>query len=380
MDAKPLVSVVVPVYNVAAYLPDCIESLLAQTLAPIELIFVNDASTDESLDILRRYAAQYPGRMTVIDAPENRCQGGARNLGLRAAKADWVGWIDSDDFITPAMYQVLYDAVQNTGADAAFVQYAAVPHSARPADCFSDTGAVAAALPPLIDWDARLRALSGKELDDDARMDLICCPIGGLVCGLWRKSIFVERGLWFPEKARYEDNYWGPLAKLTLQKAVFVPQVHYLYRQVAASTTHMRNQPHIGDRVTMEHALLAKVKALGVLERYRPAWEYLYGWRYAVNTAQTYLRTFDAELIPFDKIAEIAADLDAEFPHWQENRYYCSLVTPEQRAVNAQQLYHTKAWLAAQQKAAKKAQRKAAAAHRWDVFCRTVKKALGRPV
>lgn len=369
MDA-PLVSVVVPVYNIAAYLPDCVESLLAQTLRPIELIFVNDASPDGSLEILRRYEEKYPDRVKVIDSAENRCQGGARNLGLRAARAEWVGWIDSDDFVTPTMYETLYRAVQDTGADAAFIQYASVPQNAHP-------GTVdAAALPPLIRWDARLLALNGQPLDDAGRMDLICCPIGGLVCGLWRKSVIWDNELWFPEKVRYEDNYWGALAKLYLGKVVFVPENHYLYRQVGASTTHQRNQTHIADRITMERALLNRVRALGVLERYRPAWEYLYGWRYAVNTTQTYLRTYDE--IPFEIIKEIAAEVDAAFPDWQKNAYYCSLVSPEQRAVNAEQLYHTKAYLAAQKKDAAAARRKAAAAHIWDKGCRAVKKVLGR--
>ena len=158
---NPLVTVVVPVYNVAPYLPDCIESLLAQTLQPMELIFVNDASTDDSLAVLRDYEARYPDRMRVIDSPENHKQGGARNLGLRQAKGDWVGWIDSDDFVTPDFYETLYRRVQQTGADVAFAQYAAVPHDAHP-------GTVdPAALAPLIVWDDWLMRWDGKDLTDE---------------------------------------------------------------------------------------------------------------------------------------------------------------------------------------------------------------------
>ena len=62
-------------------------------------------------------------------------------------------------------------------------------------------------------------------------MDLICCPIGGLVCGLWRKSLIWDHDLWFPADVRYEDNYWGPIAKLYVQRAAFVPRIGYLYRQ-----------------------------------------------------------------------------------------------------------------------------------------------------
>ena len=365
---KPLVTVVVPVYNVAPYLPDCIESLLAQTLQPMELIFVDDASTDNSLAVLQDYEARYPDRMRVIASAENHKQGGARNVGLRQAKADWVGWIDSDDFVTPDFYKTLYDRVQETGADVAFLQYAAVPHDAHP-------GTVdPAALTPLIRWDDWLLRWNGQDLTDEGRMDLICCPIGGLVCGLWRKSLLTDHDLWFPADVRYEDNYWGPIAKVYLQRAAFVPRVGYLYRQVAASTTHKRNQPYIRDRMTMERATLQKADELGLRDRYHDAWEYLYGWRYCVNTVQTYLRSYDE--IPFDTIDALVDEVDAAFPHWQQNRYYCHLVPEAQRAENARQVYHTRQWVRDRDAAAQKQRRAEARARLWDKGCRTVKKLL----
>lgn len=369
---KPLVTVVVPVYNVAPYLPACIESLLAQTLQPIELIFVDDASTDGSLAVLRDYEARYPHRMRVIASPENHKQGGARNLGLRQARADWVGWIDSDDFVTPDFYESLYRRAQETGADAAFMQYAAVPREAEP-------GTVdAAALDPLIRWDPWLLRWDGKDLTDEGRMDLICCPIGGLVCGLWRKTLLTDHDLWFPADVRYEDNYWGPIAKLYIRRAAFVPRVGYLYRQVAASTTHKRNQPYIRDRLTIERATLQKAGKLGVRQRYHDAWEYLYGWRFCVNTVQTYLRTYDE--IPYAEIAALAAEVDAAFPAWQQNRYYCHLVPPAQRETNARQVYHTRQWVKEQADAARRQRRAEARARLWDKGCRTVKKILHIPI
>ncbi|MDR0542585.1 MAG: glycosyltransferase, partial [Dysgonamonadaceae bacterium] len=86
------ISVIVPVYNVAKLLPRCIDSLLGQTLQDIEIILIDDASTDNSLEICRKYEAKYPARIRVIASPENRRQGGARNLGIEAATGEYIGF------------------------------------------------------------------------------------------------------------------------------------------------------------------------------------------------------------------------------------------------------------------------------------------------
>ena len=103
------VSVIVPCYNTAKYLPKCIESLLAQTLKEIELIFVNDCSPDNSIEILREYESKYPGVIRVIDSPINLRQGGARNLGINAARGEYIGFVDSDDYVMPYMFEKLYN-------------------------------------------------------------------------------------------------------------------------------------------------------------------------------------------------------------------------------------------------------------------------------
>ena len=85
-------SVIVPVYNMAAggKLNDCMDSLVNQTIDDYEIIAVDDASTDSSLEILRSYEARYPGKVRVLTYPDNRRQGGAKNEGLRAAAGDWI--------------------------------------------------------------------------------------------------------------------------------------------------------------------------------------------------------------------------------------------------------------------------------------------------
>lgn len=102
---NPLVSIIVPVYNVEQYLPKCIESIINQTLSNIEIILVNDASTDSSGEIINEYAKK-DKRITTIHK-QNGGQGSARNEGLKIAKGKYVGFVDSDDWIDKDMYESL---------------------------------------------------------------------------------------------------------------------------------------------------------------------------------------------------------------------------------------------------------------------------------
>ncbi|WP_278582648.1 glycosyltransferase family 2 protein, partial [Prevotella denticola] len=96
----PKISVLVAVYNTAEYLPQCLDSLLNQTLKDVEVVCVDDASTDDSLDILHQYAAR-DTRLKVIALDENRGQAHARNIGLSCATGDYIGFVDSDDWLGP---------------------------------------------------------------------------------------------------------------------------------------------------------------------------------------------------------------------------------------------------------------------------------------
>lgn len=101
------VSVIVPVYNVQGYLEKCLDSLLAQTVENMEIIIVNDGSTDGSQNIIDGYQKRYPDKIKGF-IKENGGLGDARNYGLRYAKGQYVAFIDSDDWVSPEMMQRMY--------------------------------------------------------------------------------------------------------------------------------------------------------------------------------------------------------------------------------------------------------------------------------
>lgn len=109
------VSIIVPVYNSEKYLEKCIESIRSQTLQEIEIILVNDGSTDASEDICRHYE-ETDTRIQVISQKNAGCAI-ARNAGLEIAKGEFIGFVDSDDVIHPQMYQILYENAKKFDAD-----------------------------------------------------------------------------------------------------------------------------------------------------------------------------------------------------------------------------------------------------------------------
>lgn len=113
-----LLSVIVPVYNVETYLPKCIDSILNQTYDNIELLLVDDGSTDGCADICDSYVTPpSPHRCIKVIHKENGGQGSARNRALDIAQGEYIAFVDSDDYIEPDMYAVMIDALERTNSD-----------------------------------------------------------------------------------------------------------------------------------------------------------------------------------------------------------------------------------------------------------------------
>ena len=111
----PKISVIVPVYNAERYLRECLDSLLNQTLNDIEIICINDGSTDSSPRILEEYVAR-DSRIKVINK-ENSGYGASMNIGLAAAEGEYIGIVESDDFVKTTMYEELYNLAVKNNAD-----------------------------------------------------------------------------------------------------------------------------------------------------------------------------------------------------------------------------------------------------------------------
>ena len=111
----PILSILIPVYNVEKYLAQCLESVINQTLSDIEIIVINDGSKDNSLNIIKDFAAK-DKRIIVIDK-ENEGYGKSMNRGLDVASGKYIGIVESDDWIEPNMYEKLISTAEKYKAD-----------------------------------------------------------------------------------------------------------------------------------------------------------------------------------------------------------------------------------------------------------------------
>lgn len=109
------VSIIVPVYNSEKYLKDCLDSLVNQTLKEIEIIAIDDASNDKSLEILKDYEIKYPDKIKVYANIKNLGQGATRNKGIKLATGEYIGFLDSDDYVNFNMYAKMYEIAKKNG-------------------------------------------------------------------------------------------------------------------------------------------------------------------------------------------------------------------------------------------------------------------------
>lgn len=185
MEETIKVSVIIPVYRTAQYLPQCLDSVLAQTLRDIEVICINDGSPDQSPDILHRYARRDP-RVHVIDK-QNEGVGKARNDGLRAARGEFVAFMDSDDYYPhQRVLEQLYTAAQEQQVSVCggLVQ-----------QVYADGGtkdAVPAFHQLALDC-------AGYTKYRDFQYDY------GYTAYLFRRSLLLENGIAFPSYSRFQD-------------------------------------------------------------------------------------------------------------------------------------------------------------------------------
>ena len=229
------VSVIVPVYNCEAFLPQCIDSLRAQTLEEIEMIFVCDGSPDGSLAVLREYEKK-DSRIRVINFEKNRGVSAARNAGIDAAQGDYVIFCDGDDWVEPGMYARLYEMAEACDADIAFCRvFKDYANRQENVPLGFDTGA---RFDGTAIRDTLIPAMLSKETDSD---DL---PLSGYTPrNLFRRGVIGDHR--FREEIRYaEDLLFIIECMLDAGAAVAVDEAYYHYRFHGGSVT-KRYSPHV---------------------------------------------------------------------------------------------------------------------------------------
>lgn len=213
---NPLISVVVPVYNVEAFLDDCVESIISQTYANLEIILVDDGSTDSSAELCDKWMKS-DSRVMVI----HKTNGGlssARNAGIEIARGEYIGFIDSDDYIHPQMYECLLKLLNKSSRKMASCSFERV----------QDSNGI----------QCRREMSLGKELDVRKTLDgVFCGSINvSVCCKLFTKDVFDS--VRFPVGETNEDVCVTIPTIAISGGSISTGEKLYYYRDRATSITH----------------------------------------------------------------------------------------------------------------------------------------------
>lgn len=298
-------SIIVPVYNMTGggKLDFCLQSLVNQTIEDYEIIAVDDKSTDSSLDVLKSWQERFPEKIKVIASPENRRQGGAKNLGLEAASGSWIGFIDSDDWAAPDMYEKLLSRAEQTGADVVGCDYTLVQEQTMAPGSLGRNNS---------------QEQTGPGTPEKYKK-LILDP-GSMVTKVYRRDIFYENGIRFPEHIFYEDNAIGTLTLLYAKRFEKVEEALYYYYQHSMSTVHTISEERCRDRMRASEIYMEECRRRGFYEIYREEVDYKFFELFYKNTLFSYMQGCKKTRIPF--IRKIKEGLLMQVPDFLKNQYY----------------------------------------------------------
>lgn len=317
-------SIIVPVYNMAAdkKLEYCLDSLVAQTVADYEIIAVDDCSTDESWDILKNYEKRFPEKFRALHLEENKHQGGAKNVGLKTAQGEWIGFIDSDDWITPDMYERLIERAKSTGADLVGCDYCLTSeHSMKVGQVVHNN-----------------KAGQTGVLDDEKRRSLILDG-GSLVVKIFRRSMILDNELWFPEHIFYEDNALGNSYLVLANHFEYIEEPLYYYYQHGSSTVHTISEKRCEDRCEAGRLMLDEAERHDFLDKYRTELEYSFTLLFYVNTLFTYMA--GVKRVKYRFVKRLGEEMSCRFPNFQENPYYLERTHAEEKKLIRMQMKST---------------------------------------
>lgn len=321
-------SVIVPVYNMAkdGNLEYCINSLVRQTLQSMEIIAVDDASTDDSLKILRDFEKRYPGRVKAVASPENRRQGGARNLGLKEAQGRYIGFMDSDDWVVEDLYERMVELAKSTGADVVGTDMCRVyEHTMIPAQR----------------EECNLLSQAGI-LDHEKRKAYLLQP-GPLGTKIYAREIFFAKEFRFPEHMSFEDNAAFVEIGMRMKHFEHIPEANVFYYQHGDSTTHTVDMKKCQDRMEAMRIMLKYARENGALEEFREVIEYHFSNLFYQNTLFSYMQSNIKKEISF--VRKLGEEMVSTFPDFRQNVYYLQNVNDYERKLIDLQLKSTAAFV-----------------------------------
>lgn len=296
----PTFSLIVPIYKIEAYLPKCIDSVLAQTCQDFELLLVDDGSPDGCGAICDDYALRYPEKIRAIHQP-NGGAGAARNHGIELSAGDYLLFIDGDDYLSDNFLADLKKTIDATPAD--LILYGAEVEK---------DGKKVGELHELVE--------PGKVLDVKNEPDLffgVMAPWNRA----YRRTLFTEHDITFATKVWYEDIRVVTKILAVAETAIRLPQCYYHYLQREGSAMNNKNSERNVEIICAYDDILGWYKTHGFYEKYCDALEF--------QAIQHIWLAATVRVLLIDRkhhlIADLRAYMERNFPRFRENKYLSKL-------------------------------------------------------
>lgn len=317
MEKRVLVSVIVPCYNAEKYIDRCVQSLVQQTigLEQMQIILVDDASTDRTLEKICDWQLQYYETIQIMHNYENRRQGTCRNMGLQQATGKYIAFVDADDWIEPDMYEQM-TAIAEAG-ECDVVQCA----NSRDSEYYC--------------YDLRADRFTGRQdrivkiTDREERGRLIASNLLGtyVVTKLYRRDFLEISNMSFPEDVIYEDVYWMGLLNCYVKRIGFLEEKMYHYYINPESVSQSRNVLQHRDIIAVNRLLWEEYQTRGFfLTELKEALEYDLLCCYYLTALKMICLRFDTA--PYEMFYEVQQDIRRMIPQHAGNPYIAQYTKP----------------------------------------------------
>lgn len=303
---KKRFSIIVPAYNVERYLPACLDSLLAQTFDDFEVLVIDDVSTDNTKTIALKYAEKHPDKIQVLAHKVNTRQGGARNTAINVAVGQYLMFIDSDDYLKPNTLEYLDRVFSEEAPDIIEFCHEWVDQNGR-----------------LL----RLERCTRQTVTPKSETPPMLLSTMGPCNKVYRRELFTEHGILFPEKYYYEDYWTVPKLLLQAKSVVYLDEAFYCYRQHGDSTMHDTNVQKNMDIMLGTDDLLKYFSEKKVSSKRLAELEYLAVEHVLIN-ATLRVNEIDRHNVLQRKLREYMYD---RFPNWKNNPYLDKLSPQKQK-------------------------------------------------
>lgn len=295
------VSVIVPVFNAERYIEQCISSIARQTLDDIEIIAVNDGSTDRSLDILDRLSSKFRSNLRVY-SKENGGAGSARNFGIENVRGEFIKFVDADDYLALDILERMYTIAKEQGVSLVRGNYRTIMGPIKMEDKCS--------------WSD----ITGSQVVDvREHKDYIVTETPGIGNKLISRELIGN--LRFPERTKWEDLAIMPVIIASSERVFHMDEPVYNYR-VSMNTTikdFISKIPNILDIIKCVENIEKEMTARNLYEEYKKQIESLYILHtlFRVENAMLWANFphKDKEIV----VSSLLAFLDSKYPNWQEN-------------------------------------------------------------